>query len=269
MEMEHLMSSILELNEVPDIRALFGELYSQEEYIIDKTGCKTIEIIGAQFLAGEGEIFGSVNDDYIRREFEWYQSQSLNVNNFPDGAPTFWLKAAAPNGYVNSNYGWVVDNKENYNQYDNVFFELMTAPDSRRAVMIYNRPSMWVDFNKDGANDFMCTMHVHYFIRKNKLETLVYMRSNDVVFGYKNDYAWQQEIRARLFNDLSQHYPKLELGSVLWNVGSLHVYERHFYLVDYYNHTWNWHITKDEYNKWAEHNRFGDMTNYDTEKKKS
>ena len=51
------------------------------------------------------------------------------------------------------------------------------------------------------------------------------MRSNDAVFGYNNDYAWQVHVRDKLLEDLVTIY---EPGPIYWNVGSLHVYERHF-----------------------------------------
>jgi len=53
------------------------------------------------------------------------------------------------------------------------------------------------------------------------------MRSNDVVFGYRNDYAWQKYVADCLTEDLRlTKEPK-----IVWHVGSLHVYERHFNLV--------------------------------------
>jgi thymidylate synthase len=52
------------------------------------------------------------------------------------------------------------------------------------------------------------------------------MRSNDVVFGYKNDYAWQQYVLKTLASDLG-----IEPGAIQWQVQNLHVYERHFNLV--------------------------------------
>jgi thymidylate synthase len=52
------------------------------------------------------------------------------------------------------------------------------------------------------------------------------MRSNDVVFGYRNDFAFQIHVLNMLAEDLG-----LRVGDVHWNVGSLHVYERHFEMV--------------------------------------
>ena len=88
------------------------------------------------------------------------------------------------------------------------------------------------------TNDFICSISVTYFIRDNILHAVVQMRSNDVVFGYKNDYAWQFQIMNRLVKDWNdckfEEYDtgdKISLGSMIWQVQNLHVYERHFHLV--------------------------------------
>ena len=70
-----------------------------------------------------------------------------------------------------------------------------------------------------------------YYIRDNMLHATVQMRSNDVVFGYKNDYAWQKVVQERLLEDLYYNGIQLELGYLYWQVQNLHVYERHFDLV--------------------------------------
>jgi len=167
-----------------------------------------------------------VNTDYVARELEWYKSQSLSVHDIPGGAPEIWKQVADQHGYINSNYGWCIYSQENGNQYENVLKELQQNPNSRRAVMIYTRPFMHYDYKFLGMNDFMCTNTVQYLIRNERLHTIVNMRSNDVVFGYKNDFAWQQYVALQLCDDLA-----LQLGNIVWNVGSLHVYERHFGLI--------------------------------------
>ena len=102
--------------------------------------------------------------------------------------------------------------------------------------MIYNRPSIWLEYNENGKSDFICTNSVTYYIRDGILHSVVQMRSNDVVFGYKNDYAWQREIMKRLvrdYNALSAYDTGniIEEGHIIWQVQNLHVYERHFHLV--------------------------------------
>jgi len=98
--------------------------------------------------------------------------------------------------------------------------------------MIYTRPSMWIEYNEGGKNDFICTNAVSYYIREDMIHAVVQMRSNDVVFGYKNDYAWQMHVLKELCKELSDlNYDELHPGTIQWQVQNLHVYERHFDLV--------------------------------------
>lgn len=209
---------------VEDIRNHFIDELMDSNFVTDKTGVKTIEMIGATFEADEPTIFGDVNDDYIQRELEWYESMSLYVDDIPGITPAIWKQVADRSGKINSNYGWAIYHKDNGLQYVRVFNELLHLPNSRRAVMIYTRPTMWEDYKRDGMSDFMCTNTVQYMIRNEQLVAIVQMRSNDVVFGYRNDYAWQKHVADTLTADLGlTKEPK-----IIWHVGSLHVYERHF-----------------------------------------
>ena len=216
---------------VTDVRDYFvgakqGGGYGQTT---DKTGVKCLELIGASFLADEPAIFGTPNLEYIKKEIDWYESESLNINDIygPDKEPpAAWQYAADPDGFINSNYGHLIYSNVYHNQYNRVLQELSTAPDGRRAMMVYNRPDIWDEYNENGMSDFICTNAVAYYIRNGRLDCCVQMRSNDVVFGYKNDYAWQQYVLHELANDLD-----LEVGNMIWQVQNLHVYEKHFDLI--------------------------------------
>lgn len=209
---------------VEHIRDYFIQELQSERFVTDKTGVKTIEMIGATFEANEPTIFGEVNQDYIDRELEWYKSMSLYVKDIPGKTPAIWEQVASKSGKINSNYGWAIYSGHNGYQYLNVLDELKKNPNSRRAVMIYTRPTMWSDYNHDGMSDFMCTNAVQYMIRDDQLVVIVQMRSNDVVFGYRNDYAWQKHVAEQLSNDLDL----IKEPKIIWHVGNLHVYERHF-----------------------------------------
>lgn len=211
---------------VQHIREYFIQELESERFITDKTGVKTIEMIGATFEANEPTIFGELNEDYIARELAWYKSKSLYVEDIPGKTPAIWEQVACKYGKINSNYGWAIWHEDNYNQYYNVYQELSQNPNSRRAVMIYTRPNMWLDYNKNGRSDFMCTNAVQYMIRDGVLIAVVQMRSNDVVFGYRNDFAWQDHVVKLLASALG-----LEQTKIVWHVGNLHVYERHFGMV--------------------------------------
>jgi len=238
---------------VDDVRDTLTELYTSETFVKDKTGQNVVEIIGASFVADKKMIFGQLDDGYIRREFEWYDTQSLNVNDMEGKVPDVWLKTASVSGKINSNYGWCIYNKDNYWQFQNVAEELRRRPDSRRAIMLYNRPSMHYDYRDDfGLNDFICCTSMQYFIRFGALDCVVNFRSNDAVYGYKNDYAWAVLVRDRLLSQLRETYPDLKAGIIIWNAGSLHMYERHFYLLDYFSMTGELDISKKDYENWKQ-----------------
>ena len=225
----------MNLYTVSDIRKHFiGEL-NDGAYTIDKTGQKTIELIGASFLADEPAIFGTPNREYIDREIDWYCSGSTNIRDIYGGdadPPQAWQYAANEHGEINSNYGKLIFDDISYRQNENVVCELADSNDTtRRATMVYNRPSIWTEYQDGGKNDFICTNAVTYYIRNGELQAVVQMRSNDVVFGYKNDYAWQRYVMNLICQDLGAGKSKLKPGSLIWQVQNLHVYERHFHLV--------------------------------------
>lgn len=232
---------------VSDIREHFKSELASGNVTVDRGGNETIELLGASFLADEPAIFGTPNQDYIDREIKWYESESTNVNDIEGDTPKAWVMTGNDHGEINSNYGHLIWSEKYHSQYSKVIQELYNNPNSRRAQMIYNRPSIWYEAFENGKNDFICTNAVTYYIRDQKLHCVVQMRSNDVIFGYKNDYAWQQYVLNKLTNDLNrQHavlsesktsrvtntgYALLEVGDIHWQVMNLHVYGRHFHLV--------------------------------------
>tara|TARA_B110000914_G_C15491206_1_gene460720 strand:+ start:658 stop:1326 length:669 start_codon:yes stop_codon:yes gene_type:complete len=219
---------------VNDIRNYFKSELAAERFTTDKTGAKTIEMLGASFIANEPSIFGTPVKSYIDAELAWYESGSTNINDIhgaDKAPPAAWMYAADKHGNINSNYGHLVDSPKFYNQYYNAIDELIANPDSRRAQMIYNRPSIWAEYNENGKSDFICTNAQTFYIRDNKLHMVSQMRSNDVVFGYKNDYAWAQHLMDRAIDNLNEEAYNLTKGDLIWQVMNLHVYSRHFDLV--------------------------------------
>ena len=215
------------MDRVSNIQQTIIDKYLSEDFVIDKTGVKTVEIIGATFIADSDYVIRKPAYEYIQRELEWYKSQSLYVDDIPGGAPQIWKDVSSDEGKINSNYGWCIYSEENGNQYKHVQRELRNNPNSRRATMIYNRPSMHLDYNRDGMSDFMCTYANTFYIRDGKLDSHYLMRSNDAVFGYNNDYAWARYVQNQLAEDLG-----IEVGNLIWTASNFHVYERHFNFIE-------------------------------------
>jgi thymidylate synthase len=103
---------------------------------------------------------------------------------------------------------------------------------------------MHLEYNLNGMSDFICTNAVQYLIRDEELHAVVQMRSNDAWAGYRNDYGWQLHVLQQLAKDL-----KIGTGKIHWNVGSLHLYQSQFYLLDHYIMTDEHAITLPEYKK--------------------
>lgn len=218
-----------------DIKNQFIWKYQNGEFTLDKTGVKTVELIGVSYEADQEVLFGTLNRDYANKELEWYISESLNVYDMPN-PPKIWRQVCDKDGYINSNYGWMIWSNENGDQYKHCLRELRKNVDTRRAMMIYQRPSMQWEYNKNGMSDFCCTNSVQVFIRTvGEVQKLIYVvnqRSCDAVFGLKNDLFWHRKVQEVLLDDLKEDYPNLVKGELIHQVGSLHVYERHFKFIE-------------------------------------
>lgn len=211
----------------------------------------TIELIGSSFQLTDtperAKIFGEPNEKYIAAEITWYDSCSRFVDDLATiygKRVKIWDDIASPTGEVNSNYGYCIYSNERGCQYYNAVQNLVKDQGTRQATMIYQDPHM----HRNAGKDFTCTNAVQYYLRPHehwddhwRLDSVVQMRSNDVVFGFINDYAWQQTVVRRICSDLywgfrgtgHYQYPQMNVvpGNMIWQASSLHVYPRHFDLV--------------------------------------
>lgn len=218
----------------------FLDLYEKEDFVIDRSGQRVLELINYSMLLDPFETNVDLSNQvgrktplgYVRREIEWYESQSLNVNDIPGKIPEIWKQISSDKGEINSNYGHLIYSEENYEQYKKCIEMLKSNKFSRRAIMVYIRPSIQEDYNRDGMLDFICTTTNQFFIRNNKLISIYQMRSNDFTFGFYNDFPWAGYVYRNVFAELKKVYPELEVGELHWNTNSLHIYERHFKYLD-------------------------------------
>lgn len=221
---------------LPFYRQLYQKVLAKDfvinDYCDNPSGTKTVELLAPRIELDPMQPILEFNGrktpiKYAEAEIEWYNSMDLSVDMIGEKAK-IWKDVSSDKGLVNSNYGWCIYSGDNYAQYHRVLKELSEIPDSRRACMIYQRPSMWEDYNRDGMSDFICTWGTHWFIRNKKLQCIVLMRSNDAIFGIFSDFYWHCHVYSQLLEDLRQFYPDLEVGSIIWCPDSFHVYERHF-----------------------------------------
>lgn len=224
-----------EIKLLPLIQSFANDLLNCT-FVKDKSGVNLIEVINysvqlnPQYKIIDFPGVRSTPINYVNAEIDWYNSQSLDVSEISKHAK-IWSDIASSDNKVNSNYGYLIYSKENGEQFENCVMELTRNPESRKGIMIYTRPTLWQEWNKDGMSDFICTTSVQYFIRKNKLNAIVNMRSNDFIYGFFNDWYWQAHVYELVYNRLHAFYDDLEYGSIFWNANSMHIYERHFDMI--------------------------------------
>lgn len=173
---------------------------------------------------------------YVKNELDWYKSMDLSIIGHEgiESNPT-WQSCCTKDDKkeVNSNYGWCVFSEDNYSQYDNCLEILRKDSTSRNGIIMYNRPSIYKDYKRNGCHDMICTFFSHFFIRKiNNEDTLIMihnMRSNDIRFGFIcSDLAWNCFVYQNMYEDLKKTYPNLKRGFIRWTSNSMHIYQRHF-----------------------------------------
>lgn len=148
------------------------------------------------------------NLEYAEAEWQWYLSGDPSIQklgNIYGKIPPIWKRMADENGNVNSNYGWQWQRNK---QLDNVVAMLKTNPNTRQAaISIYDAKEI-----NDGnyIHDTPCTYAVQFTIVDNKLNMSVYMRSNDLWYGFCNDQyqfaSLQQLVAERLSIDTGWYY---------------------------------------------------------------
>jgi thymidylate synthase len=97
---------------------------------------------------------------------------------------------------------------------------LKADPETRQAIMNYNQPRHKYAGNKD----FVCTISQEFRADQwGNLNTVVHMRSNDLIFGLTFDLPWFSYVQKLIADEVG-----LKIGSYSHFASSLHVYERHF-----------------------------------------
>lgn len=175
-----------------------------------------------------------ISKKYIVAEMNWYKSGERSIEKIKDYAK-MWEMIANPDGTVNSNYGYFVWKQltGNKSQEDWVVESLIKDKDSRQALINFNQP----EHKYQGNKDFVCTISAQFFIRKDeekvdKLFCKINMRSQDFIHGAGNDVGFFAYIQNGILNRLKSTYPDLILGDLITNAGSIHIYERHFEMLN-------------------------------------
>ena len=169
---------------------------------------------------------------YLNAELSWYRSGDMNIAGIKDYS-SMWEKLADNQGYVNSNYGYWAKHhivEHTHTQFEWCLKSLVKDINTRRAVINYNQ----TDHKVDDVKDFPCTMYQQFYVRDNKLDSSVCMRSNDLIYGFCYDVPYFTLLQKELAQKLD-----MSVGKYYHYTTSMHVYERHFSMLE--------QIIKEEY----------------------
>ena len=161
------------------------------------------------------------NWKYFMGEMAWYLKQDRNVdyiNNFS----SFWKNIADEEGNINSNYGHLLFGKQIQWALDSLKKDINT----RQAISFISNPGVQYHGNKD----FVCTIYLNFWVRNNKLNMKVQMRSNDIFYGLTFDAPFFAFVQQTMHQWLLESYPDLALGTYYHCADNIHFYERHFEL---------------------------------------
>jgi thymidylate synthase len=175
------------------------------------------------------------NLNYAKKEWLWYIGGDRYDQSIEQYA-TLWAKIRQPDGSYFSNYGHYIfahSGKRGLpigkgTQYDFVVRTLSHDKDSRRAAIALLNEGHLFDENPD----VVCTYGINFCIEDDTLHMTVMMRSNDVIFGFTNDAFCFWSLMQFVYADLVEIYPNLRLGTYTHFANSLHVYERHYEMIE-------------------------------------
>ena len=144
--------------------------------------------------------------EYAEAEWQWYLSGDPNIiklGQIYGKIPPIWERMADSKGNVNSNYGY---QWERNHQLDYVVAKLKDNPNTRHAAISIYDAKEYANYKHDTP----CTYAVQFTILNDKLNMSVYMRSNDLWYGFCNDqYQFsmlQKMVADRLAIDVGNYY---------------------------------------------------------------
>ena len=157
------------------------------------------------------------NKKYAAAEWSWYLSGDPSVDKLAElygKVPPIWERMADKHGNVNSNYGYQWKRNK---QLDNVVEILRNNTDTRQAaITIYDAKQIEPG---DYIYDTPCTYAVQFSIINNKLCMSVYMRSNDIWYGFCNDQYQFASLQEMVADRLS-----IETGWYYHHAHNMHLY---------------------------------------------
>ena len=222
---------------------IIKDVYTHPEFISSPRGMMVKETLGYQFGISNPRnripyVPGrDTSIHYLIAELLWYLS-GTDSTEWISNYSAFWSRISDDGSTANSAYGARIfrphiriasDVDATWTQWQYVVNELKRDPDSRRAVIHIRSPkdSLLAEL------DVPCTLSLQFFLRNDKVHMIVSMRSSDAIFGLTYDVPaftlFQELLALQLSEELGR---PIGLGTYTHLSASLHIYEKHFKMVE-------------------------------------
>ena len=159
-----------------------------------------------------------ISKEYAEAELKWYWSGDNRCETIGKYG-SMWLNLTDDGVTNNSAYGYILFKKYGFNQVEQIIELLKKDPSSRRAVLNISDPAI----NRIETKDMQCTIGLQFLVRDGQLEETVYIRSNDIYFGFPYDYIFFVSIGEYIAKELN-----LELKLYTHHATSLHMYRKDY-----------------------------------------
>lgn len=156
---------------------------------------------------------------YAIGEMLWYMSANPSLSAIQHYTKA-WDRMSDDGETVNSNYGYIIKEAYNFNQYEYCKQLLTKDKNSRQAVIHIKVPKNTLEHP---TKDLNCTVCLQFLVRENKLYCTTYMRSNDLWLGFPYDVFQFTCLQVRMAMELG-----LDIGTYTHVAGSLHLYVRDY-----------------------------------------
>jgi hypothetical protein len=189
-----------------------------------RTGNRTLYSV--DWLADVPTMIGKVNEDWVRRELDWFVLGSNDLADMEPPVPTIFQNIAGSDGRVNSAYGYILFNPEASRAPTSLYDRVLSSFEykgygTRHGVAVISDRDVHLLNDAIGGKDFICTNALNFMIDdSNSLHIIAQMRSMDAVFGYRADWSMWDRVMDMLVADLND-------GAL-----NLHIYPRHFELLE-------------------------------------
>lgn len=210
---------------------------------VEVRGMKTTEILGHSFTVSDPTArftlipfrkcnpFAQIAETFWmlsgRDDLDWLEFYIPQCKRWSDDGKT-WRDAYGPrlrkyNQQYELSGGVKYPVGDSVDQIEEAVLRLSEDIHSRQVILTIWNPSVdWVT----GSKAYPCNIVLQFMVRNNQLHMFVYVRSNDVIYGFSHNdfFSWS------VLHQLMAHWVGVDIGALHWNAASFHIYERHYEL---------------------------------------